>query len=687
VGNDFATNSTNAADGLITAYSAYTDVMRIPGTLPETGVIADATATNVRIIEGTGSTPSNNTLGALTTNINTLTQSAVGGASAATIDLPSQTLRLGTFGIITAVPGSGSLTVGASTNQGTLTAGGGADNVPGEISINANSANAVAINSVIANNGSGTISLTKAGSGTALLAGTNTFTGPLSITGGKLNVSVIGNGGAASQVGQSPKAGANLLLNGGTLAYTGSTASTDRGFSTGTFGGTLEVPTSTTLTFGSASAAFALGGTLTKTGAGTLRLLDYTGGTASAASDIVINAGAVEFASGYFAGNPFGSQTLTITVNPTGILRTSASHALGGSNLNGGSWGQVFVNGGTIQINGSQYISGGTVNGQGRTVLNGGAITGTADIRGLNSTITTLASATTSTISNAGGISLQYGGITFDVAEGAAAIDLQVSNVMSSTNGVTKTGAGLLVLSGVNTYVGSTTVSAGTLELADNARLRFVIPASGASNKLTGTGTATLKGDFAIDISAAAALTSGTWLLEDATTATYESTFSVVTTAGVPWTDAGSNKWTTPGIVSGTTWTFDEATGTLALSQAGYDSWKTQITNGEDGRTQDADDDGFTNLQEFLFGTNPMASNASLTNTEHVGNTLIIRWRERTSGASYTLLESTTLSNPWTTSIAPVSNDGPLDGDYQPVKATVTIGAGSNFFRVRGVEN
>ena len=32
-----------------------------------------------------------------------------------------------------------------------------------------------------------------------------------------------------------------------------------------------------------------------------------------------------------------------------------------------------------------------------------------------------------------------------------------------------------------------------------------------------------------------------------------------------------------------------------------YDTWKSQITNGLDLRTDDADGDGFNNLQEFLY--------------------------------------------------------------------------------------
>jgi hypothetical protein len=51
------------------------------------------------------------------------------------------------------------------------------------------------------------------------------------------------------------------------------------------------------------------------------------------------------------------------------------------------------------------------------------------------------------------------------------------------------------------------------------------------------------------------------------------------------------------------------------------------------------------------------------------------------------LLESATLENPWIPSAAPVTTDGAVDGDYQPMKATITIGAGKNFFRVEGEED
>jgi len=168
-----------------------------------------------------------------------------------------------------------------------------------------------------------------------------------------------------------------------------------------------------------------------------------------------------------------------------------------------------------------------------------------------------------------------------------------------------KMGNSNLTLQATNTYTGNTTVNAGTLQLADNAQLRFVIGAtSGTNNSISGSGNALLNGDFAIDITAAAALTSGSWTLENVSTLTgaYESTFQVVNTDGSPWTNAGSDKWTKDGG-TGKIWTFDETTGTLTLTLlGGYTSWAS--SNGAAGQTvdQDHDLDGVANGVEYFMG-------------------------------------------------------------------------------------
>ena len=81
---------------------------------------------------------------------------------------------------------------------------------------------------------------------------------------------------------------------------------------------------------------------------------------------------------------------------------------------------------------------------------------------------------TQSTISAPAGLGLSGSGqLTFNVLDGASAIDLDVSSPISNasgstTPGIIKTGYGTLRLDGANTYTGPTTLNAGTV-FANNA--------------------------------------------------------------------------------------------------------------------------------------------------------------------------------------------------------------------------
>lgn len=214
---------------------------------------------------------------------------------------------------------------------------------------------------IIDGTGGGTLGLTKSGSGTQTLNGTNTFTGVTTLRGGKLSVATIGNGGVTGNLGAATAAAGNLVFDGGTLQYTGATASTNRNFTINA-GKTAIVEISTNnLTISGASAA--TDGALTKTGNGTLTLTGINGHT-----------GATTISSGTLALS--GAATLA---SPTIIVGASTtfdvSAVTGGYTLaSGQSLSGTGTVAGAMSVTGtlSPGNSPGTLNTGSQTWLDGG---------------------------------------------------------------------------------------------------------------------------------------------------------------------------------------------------------------------------------------------------------------------------------------------------------------------------
>ncbi len=231
---------------------------------------------------------------------------------------------------------------------------------------------------------SGTGGLTMAGGGattTLTLTGANTYTGVTTVNAGILSVGTIGNGGVASgNLGSATSAAENLVLGGGTLRYTGSTASTDRNFTiTGGTTGTFQITTAaTTLTVTGASAA--TNGALTKTGAGKLVLAGINlssgattisaGTLAVSGSGSVANSSELNVASGAVLDVSASAFTLGATQTLSG-----AGTVVGGVTVNGTlAPGAGFGTGGILTFNGALTLAAGST-----TVIevsrNGGAVT------------------------------------------------------------------------------------------------------------------------------------------------------------------------------------------------------------------------------------------------------------------------------------------------------------------------
>ena len=258
-----------------------------------------------------------------------------------------------TGGIVTT--GAGTLTLG-----GNITSTGGATNaaISGNLALGTtrtitvtNAADGLTIAAIVSG---ATFGISKAGSGTLTMSGTNTYTGVTTLSAGTLSVSAIGNGGVSGNLGQATNAAANLVLSGGTLKYTGATASTDRNYTlTAATTSTVEVTNSATLTISGASTATT--GALTKTGLGTLKLsgtnlntgiTTISAGTIelgaanaiSGGSNIVMNGGTFSSGSGVGFGEATGKLgTLTVTENSTINLGTG-NHSVIFSASNSASW-------------------------------------------------------------------------------------------------------------------------------------------------------------------------------------------------------------------------------------------------------------------------------------------------------------------------------------------------------------
>ena len=186
----------------------------------------------------------------------------------------------------------------------------------------------------------------------------------------------------------------------------------------------------------------------------------YTGPTS-------INAGTLSVT--YDGGGNGGIGTLpvgsSITVSSGATLLASGFNALGYGSTHTGD--QLTVNeGGSLTIDSGIVASmpyalnvvGGTI-----ASMNGGnPLYGTLYYQSTQGTFTSAGDGTAATIS-AQRFNLQ--GASFNVTDGAGAVDLSVTGTLIG-NDLVKYGNGFMSLSGTNSYTGATTINAGTLQIA-----------------------------------------------------------------------------------------------------------------------------------------------------------------------------------------------------------------------------
>jgi fibronectin-binding autotransporter adhesin len=457
---------------------------------------------------------------------------------------------------------------------------------PNTIDTNANTV-------TISGNISGSGPLTKAGSGTLILQGSNSFgspANPITISAGTLqfdtapsfpvSTSIIDNGvlvfnqsastinvtGNISGTGDLTMQGTGVLFLLGNNTYTGLTTVSN---------GTIEVASSTGIPSGSninlitpgilefinsgtatISGMISGNGNLTMAGTGTLILSGdnsgFTGTTSilsgtlqinntlslSASEDILDN-GSLVFnytGSDIITGLIHGTGSVQLISNGTLLLANTGNSYSGGTSVSGGGilqvqsdlqlgapTGRLTLNNGTVQAlntltmsrpivlaglgnfdtNSFNLTLAGNISGSGPLTKVG---TGTLIISGTNSFTGPLNINTgTVNIASNGGLpsttNVTNNGTLLFTQPGVA----QVNGVISGPGPLTMAGSGDLVLGGVNTYTGLTTVQTGTLTI-DGSVTSNVFVAVGAT--LGGTGT--IFGNVTIDGSSAPGNSIGT---------------------------------------------------------------------------------------------------------------------------------------------------------------------------------
>jgi fibronectin-binding autotransporter adhesin len=384
----------------------------------------------------------------------------------------------------------GSATLESGTNTNTYTLGGFNQTIAGLTSANSgNDTNTViggsgTLSTLTINNsipdtyggvlGNGTagvsnannLALVMSGSSVLTITGSNnSYSGQTTISAGTLSVNAVATGSTLQPLGVN----GNLALGGastpGTLLYTGGTGILDKSITVGTGNGTISNTGGGILT---------LSGTINKNaavlslGGGSFVLSNVISGS-SAGSDLNIIGGATV---GETIANTYNGPT-SISGNST--LLAGVDNVLPNTgNLSAVTLGAATDAGGTNTLDllgGNQTIA--------SLVATGNA---TNQIISSNGNATTPAIGGSAS-SGTGSLTIAYSGNSTDTYGGTLGDAGAVRNNFS----VIMSGNGTLALTGVNTYLGGTTINSGTLALAPNsgtnniALSKFIAVGAGAT--------------------------------------------------------------------------------------------------------------------------------------------------------------------------------------------------------------
>jgi fibronectin-binding autotransporter adhesin len=309
---------------------------------------------------------------------------------------------------------------------------------------------------------SGSGSLTKQNSGTLILTGANSYSGGTTVSAGVLQ------GNTTSLQGDILNTASVVLNQAGN----------------GTYAGAMSCGGSFTLQGG---------GAVTVTGANS-----YSGGTTVSASTLVGTTASLQ-------GN--------VLNNGAVVFNQAGAGSYGGAMSGGGSL--TLLGGGAVTLSGANSYSGGTTISGGTLAVSSDGNLGAAG-GGLTFGPGTLQY--NAGFSSARTVTLNAGGGTFNTNGFAATL----SGNIGGAGGLTKTGAGTLILAGINSYSGGTTVAGGILQgttsslqgnILNNAAMVFNQAGSGTyAGNMSGSGSLTLQGGGGVLLTGINSYTGGTTL-------------------------------------------------------------------------------------------------------------------------------------------------------------------------------
>ncbi len=453
-----------------------------------------------------------------------------------------------------------------------------------------------------------TDTVTITGGGTVAMRGTNTYTGTTTVSNGLLLLD------DATSNTTKLSSSAALVLNGGSVSLTGSSAGTTSEAANGlTLGSTLGGSGTITVTAGSGQgASLNLGNIQRNTGA-TVNFATISNG---GAPSIAISSGTAGTMLGAYAtynlndwatvdtnGNvtAFSGYSSTIASgNQTNLTASPATLASGGATTNS----LRFANTATATIGFNATTPGTLTLGSGGILVTSGA--GATNI-GTTTTRGTLTSTT-------GEVIIQQQDTTNS---------LTINSVISGTN-LTKSGDGTLVLTGTNTYTGTTYINGGTVSITSTNNLgsnTSAIDINGGTLAIAGTGTINVVSvtGHVITVGPAGAT------FNFSANPGIAFTGSGFTGSG-PVTKTGTGSWNVGATASSFSGTINVAAGTLAMTSAQLQSAGT-ITVAS-GAAFNINDDGTgnwfsSNGTQFLLNGTGVGGTGAFHLTDQTTNTAV----------------------------------------------------------------